>query len=319
MRSYLILVVVTQGGNQVCRITCSSTTSIVELKVKVEVEAGLKAATLAIYLPEVDRPLAESITLVGCGLPAKLYTLTLHKVVIADMVGVSPDRLTDAQLTAACSTAEGKAGDIVSLAGCAGLRDISCLVSLEQMQELDISTCKSIDASTVAKVVAGNGTLSKLIFGGNKFRSWDSQAPQPATLELAMMQADFSNKNLGAAGVIIITAWLTHKDNGALSSINLASNGLGRHWVDGRGWVTDPTGAICVLLQSLYLFSEFFPHFAGVIAVANAIKNMGAMSSFTFGDKQAVTMTTAMIEANFSGQLCSYEAQMVAAFLPKCT
>ena len=43
------------------------------------------------------------------------------------------------------------------------------------------------------------------------------------------------------------------------------------------------------------------------------------MSSFTFGDKQAVTMTTAMTEANFSGKLYSYEAQMVAAFLPKCT
>ena len=43
------------------------------------------------------------------------------------------------------------------------------------------------------------------------------------------------------------------------------------------------------------------------------------MSSFTFGDKQAVTMTTAMTEANFSGKLFSHEAQMVAAFLPKCT
>jgi hypothetical protein len=90
---------------------------LVELKAKAEVEAGLKATTLAIYPPEVDRPLAEGITLAGCGLPAKLYTLTLHKVVIADMAGVSPARLTDAQLTAACSTAEVEAGDIVSPAG----------------------------------------------------------------------------------------------------------------------------------------------------------------------------------------------------------
>ena len=57
----------------------------------------------------------------------------------------------------------------------------------------------------------------------------------------------------------------------------------------------------------------------GVIAVANAIKDMGALSSFTFGDNQAVTMTTAMIEANFSGKLLSYEAHIVCAFLPKCT
>jgi hypothetical protein len=39
------------------------------------------------------------------------------------------------------------------------------------MQELDIPTCKSIGASAVAKVVAGNETLSKLIFGGTKVRS----------------------------------------------------------------------------------------------------------------------------------------------------
>ena len=43
------------------------------------------------------------------------------------------------------------------------------------------------------------------------------------------------------------------------------------------------------------------------------------MSSFTFGDKQVVTMATAMTEANFSGKFYSYEAQMVTAFLPKCT
>ena len=42
------------------------------------------------------------------------------------------------------------------------------------------------------------------------------------------------------------------------------------------------------------------------------------MAKFTFGDKKAVTMTTTMTEANFSGKLCSYEAQIVAAFLPKC-
>jgi hypothetical protein len=46
---------------------------------------------------------------------------------------------------------------------------------------------------------------------------------------------------------------------------------------------------------------------------------MGALSSFTFGDKQAVTMTTEMTDANFSGKLNPHEAQIVAAFLPKCT
>jgi hypothetical protein len=44
-----------------------------------------------------------------------------------------------------------------------------------------------------------------------------------------------------------------------------------------------------------------------------------AISKLTFGDKQTVTMTTEMREANFSGKLESHEAQIVAAFLPKCT
>jgi hypothetical protein len=40
----------------------------------------------------------------------------------------------------------------------------------------------------------------------------------------------------------------------------------------------------------------------GVIAIADVIPGMGAMSSFTFGDRQAVTMTTTMTEMDFSGQ-----------------
>ena len=57
----------------------------------------------------------------------------------------------------------------------------------------------------------------------------------------------------------------------------------------------------------------------GAIMLAPEIIDNGTLSSFTFGDKQAVTMTTLMTDANFSGKLKSYEAQIVAAFLPKCT
>jgi hypothetical protein len=57
----------------------------------------------------------------------------------------------------------------------------------------------------------------------------------------------------------------------------------------------------------------------GPAAITDAIKDMGALTMLTFGDKQVVTMTTEMTEANFSGKLKSYEARIVAAFLPKCT
>jgi hypothetical protein len=140
-----------QGGEQLCRIACSSSISILQLKTKVEVGAGIEAATLAICMPEVEQSLGESFTLDECGLPTKLLAIKLHKVDIADMMGVSPVSLTDVQLAEACSIDEAKAGDIVLLKGCNTLCDMSCLVWLEQMQTLDISGCKlNIDAAATA-------------------------------------------------------------------------------------------------------------------------------------------------------------------------
>jgi hypothetical protein len=49
---------------------------------------------------------------------------------------------------------------------------------------------------------------------------------QPATLEVDMVEADFSNKNLGVGGAIIISAWLTRKDVRGISSVNLLQNGI---------------------------------------------------------------------------------------------
>jgi hypothetical protein len=56
----------------------------------------------------------------------------------------------------------------------------------------------------------------------------------------------------------------------------------------------------------------------GAIMLAAEIADNGTLTKLTFGNKQVVTMTTEMTEANFSGKLKSYEAQIVAAFLPKC-
>jgi hypothetical protein len=56
-----------------------------------------------------------------------------------------------------------------------------------------------------------------------------------------------------------------------------------------------------------------------VKAFTPGLSDNGALTKLTFGDKQVVTMTTETTEANFSGKLKSHEAQIVAAFLPKCT
>jgi hypothetical protein len=140
-----------QGGDPLGQTRCSSSISILQLKVKVELETGLEASTLAIYAPELERPLGESLTLVGCGLPCELYAITLCKVDIADLVGVPAGELTDVQLAEACSVDECKGGDIITLRGCTKLSDMSCLGSLKQMVELNIFECfQDIAAATAA-------------------------------------------------------------------------------------------------------------------------------------------------------------------------
>ena len=49
------------------------------------------------------------------------------------------------------------------------------------------------------------------------------------------------------------------------------------------------------------------------------VKNMGALATITFGDKQAATMKADMTEADLSGkELGASGAIIVGAFLPKC-
>ena len=122
---------------------------MLQLKAKVEIEAGLKAETFSLYLPSQEEPLGESQTVSACGMPSELYAIILQKVVIADAAGVPASALTDEQLEKACSSPEAQAGDIIVLAGCLQLRNLSCLVWLESTQVLDISNCEDVLAATV--------------------------------------------------------------------------------------------------------------------------------------------------------------------------
>jgi hypothetical protein len=97
-----------------------------------------------------------------------------------------------------------------------------------------------------------------------------------------MTEANFSNKNLGAGGAIIISAWITNKDNGALSVLNLAKNSLGE-LVLPKGWTEDVD---YVTFESTYKHTDGREQKdkhpgkpEGIIAIANAIPNMGAISS----------------------------------------
>jgi hypothetical protein len=104
-----------------------------------------------------------------------------------------------------------------------------------------------------------------------------------------MTEADFSSKGIGPAGAIIISAWISHKDKGALSSLNLANNALGQLvdisggdvWAfdisSGQWWRNgiEPAGV------NMDGYKDAKP--LGVIALAAAIKDMRGILSLHVG------------------------------------
>jgi Ran GTPase-activating protein (RanGAP) involved in mRNA processing and transport len=164
---------------------------------------------------------------------------------------------------------------------------MGCLVGLEQMQELNISGCTGIDATTVANVVAKNRTLSALIFG--------ERMDEPATLEIGMTEAHFSYKNLGVGGAIIISAWITHKDKGAMASLDVSNNTLGS---EGASIIAEALQTNTTL-TSLNISSNYLAHskptvqdvgdMSGVIALTNAISDNGALLSLNLSKNQILS------------------------------
>jgi hypothetical protein len=123
----------------------------------------------------------------------------------------------------------------------------AALKSNQGMTELNISSNAvamygdTSGVAALADVIPGMRAMTKLIFGGDGTyydRDDRRQQHEPATLEVGMTSANFTNKGLGAGGAIIISAWMTHKDNGAMTSLNLASNrlcGIDESMVHGDG------------------------------------------------------------------------------------
>ena len=85
-----------------------------------------------------------------------------------------------------------------------------------------------------------------MIFGGDG-EVWSDEnecyvPPEPAVLEVGMTEADLSNTGLKAGGAIIVGAWISHKDNGALTTLNISDNLLGGYHDDRGRWISDMTG-----------------------------------------------------------------------------
>jgi hypothetical protein len=86
---------------------------------------------------------------------------------------------------------------------------------------------------------------------------------------------DFSGQGLGAGDAVLIGNDIS--DMGALTSLNLSSNDIGGHWSNQQQrTIFTPEGIFGIA-------STFVPHFVffyvGPAAIANAIKDMGAMLS----------------------------------------
>ena len=90
----------------------------------------------------------------------------------------------------------------------------------------------------ISDAIPTMGALVKFTFGGDAYldtKQMKMVTPEPATLEVGMTEADLSNKNLGAGGAVIVGAWISHKDNGALTSLDISSNNIGI-LVSASGW-----------------------------------------------------------------------------------
>ena len=105
---------------------------------------------------------------------------------------------------------------------------------------------------------------------------------------------------------------------GALTDLNISNNSIGI-FVGPTGWKDGTYGGKYKKDDGSLHDNPPVGGFPGVVAIANAIKDNGALETITFGAEQAVTMKADMTEADFSGKgLGASGAMIVAAFLPKC-
>ena len=108
----------------------------------------------------------------------------------------------------------------------------------------------------------------------------------------AMVKFDISDNDFRTDGGKALAGAL--QNNNIMKELNIASNNLGTN-------------------------SSYDADMSGVLAICDAIPTMGALTTITFGDKQAVTMKVDMTAADLSDkQLGASGAIIAAAFLPKC-
>jgi hypothetical protein len=219
-----------------------------------------------------------------------------------DNDGRSPWVHTDGRITRGNkpTSTESDFGGIIAIA--------NAIPDMRALTKFDISNCnlRAEGGKALAVGLKGNHVMTELNVAGN----------------LLGIKADGSDDT---SGIIAIADAIP--DMGALTKFDISNNTIlaegGKALAEalkGNQVITELSAAGSRLAQRVSGGSgRYVTDMSGVTALADAIPDMGALTKVTFGDRQMVTMTTEMTEANFGGKLMSHEAQIVAAFLPKCT
>jgi hypothetical protein len=184
---------------------------------------------------------------------------------------------------------------------------------------------------TFAPGLSNNGALSKLVMRQNNISGAEAGKAFADMLaqNTALKELDLSSQKVGNYGNALDAAFAKKfavgiSDNGTLMKFDISENSFCvagakalAEGLKGNQVMTELNlagNAMCKESGEWGAKSDM----SGVIALADVIPGMRALMKLTFGDKQVVTMTTEMTEANFNGMLKSCEAQVVAAFVPKC-
>jgi hypothetical protein len=127
-----------------------------------------------------------------------------------------------------------------------------------------------------------------------------------------MTEADLSNKNLGAGGAIIISAWLTHKDKGALTKFDISKNDI--RAAGGKVLAAGLKGNQVVIElniadNQLGWDANVEDDMSGIIALADIIPGMGAMTSLNLASNCLCGVDEYGGTFDTSGNACSLSHQ----------
>jgi hypothetical protein len=251
------------GGNLLCTIEdCCRSTTVMELKYRVEAEAGLDAA-LMILLHAEHGPMQNSLTLEASGIPnsTELYARNLHRVIVDEHLGIQAHEVTDGVLADLCGELVDNPPEILELCRCRNVSNIACLAQLSAVTTLSVAGCAAIaacqikecvlameglqnlDASScglcgtgvtfVADAIKNSKGLVKVLLKKNKVCGAEAgQALGNALAANTMLEvldlSDQGDRNGGHLDTPFVQAFSTSLKNndGALSLLNLSSNDL---------------------------------------------------------------------------------------------